>query len=106
MTPVEPSCKFNDGNTAAKDLKEKCFKSDTPGSFGDCSGALKKAAGKIQKCGFGVGTTDGAGTSTKSARKPQKISLPQVWRGLKYLAMQWMYRTTLHNAQNPGDGKE
>ena len=73
MTPVEPSCKFTDGNTAAKDLKEKCFKSDTPGSFGDCSGALKKASGKIGKCGCGVGTTDGAGTSTKSVRNLRRL---------------------------------
>merc|ERR1712032_1471748 len=34
LTPVESSCKFNDANTAAKALKDKCFKSDTPGSFG------------------------------------------------------------------------
>ena len=73
MTPVEPSCKFNDGNTAAKDLKEKGFKTDTPGSFCDCSGALKKASGKIGKCGFGVGTTDGAGTSTKSVRNLRRL---------------------------------
>ena len=75
LTPVESSCKFNDANAAAKAAKDKCFKSDTPGSFGDCSGALKKASGKIGKCGLGVGTGP-VGTTTKSARNP-KTPKPQ-----------------------------
>merc|ERR1712032_359723 len=70
---VESSCKFNDANTAAKALKDKCFKSDTPGSFGDCSGALKKASGKIGKCGLGVGT-GAVGTTTKSARTLRRLA--------------------------------
>jgi len=73
LTPVESSCKFNDANTAAKALKDKCFKSDTPGSFGDCSGALKKASGKIGKCGLGVGT-GAVGTTTKSARNLRRLA--------------------------------
>merc|ERR1712032_1503309 len=73
LTPVESSCKFNDANTAAKALKDKCFKSDTPGSFGDCSGALKKASGKIGKCGLGVGT-GAVGTTTKSARTLRRLA--------------------------------
>merc|ERR1711879_103515 len=40
LTPVE-GCSFKSANDAAKALKDKCFKSDTPGSFGDCSKALK-----------------------------------------------------------------
>merc|ERR1712147_405802 len=70
LTPVESSCKFNDANTAAK---AKCFKSDTPGSFGDCSSALKKASGKIGKCGLGVGTGP-VGTTTKSARNLRRLA--------------------------------
>merc|ERR1739838_139924 len=73
LTPVESSCKFNDANTAAKALKDKCFKSGTPGSFGDCSGALKKASGKIGKCGLGVGT-GAVGTTTKSARNLRRLA--------------------------------
>merc|ERR550534_1083098 len=49
LTPVESSCSFKDANDAAKALKDKCFKSDTPGSFGDCSKSLKEASGKCFK---------------------------------------------------------
>merc|ERR1712117_792794 len=73
LTPVESSCKFNDANAAAKAAKDKCFKSDTPGSFGDCSSALKKASGKIGKCGLGVGTGP-VGTTTKSARNLRRLA--------------------------------
>merc|ERR1712029_182755 len=73
LTPVESSCKFNDANAAAKAAKDKCFKSDTPGSFGDCSSALKKASGKIGKCGLGVGTGP-VGTTTKSARNLRSLA--------------------------------
>ena len=68
LTAVEASCSFKDANDAAKALKDKCFKSDTPGSFGDCSKALKESSGKIGKCGLGVGTTGSMGPTTKSAR--------------------------------------
>merc|ERR1719312_438666 len=73
LTPVESSCSFKDANDAAKATKDKCFKSDTPGSFGDCSKSLKEASGKIGKCGLGVGTgpvtgTGPMGPTTKSAR--------------------------------------
>ena len=67
LTPVESSCSFKAANDAAKAAKDKCFKSDTPGSFGDCSKSLKESSGKIGKCGLGVGTTP-MGTTTKSAR--------------------------------------
>merc|ERR1711902_382588 len=73
LTPVESSCKFNDANAAAKMAKDKCFKSDTPGSFGDRSSALKKASGKIGKCGLGVGTGP-VGTTTKSARNLRRLA--------------------------------
>merc|ERR1712228_676677 len=73
LTPVESSCKFNDANAAAKAAKDKCFKSDTPGSFGDCSSALKKASGKIGKCGLGVGTGP-VGTTPKSARNLRRLA--------------------------------
>jgi len=73
LTPVESSCSFKDANDAAKALKDKCFKSDTPGSFGDCSKSLKEASGKIGKCGLGVGTT-GVGTTTKSARNLRRLA--------------------------------
>merc|ERR1712172_476018 len=43
--------------------------------------------------------------NNKISQEPQKISLRQVLRRLKYLeSKQWMYLSTLHNAQNPGDG--
>merc|ERR1712137_609617 len=73
LTPVESSCSFKDANDAAKALKDKCFKSDTPGSFGDCSKSLKEAAGKIGKCGLGVGTGP-VGTTTKSARNLRRLA--------------------------------
>merc|ERR1712117_474304 len=73
LTPVESSCSFKDANDAAKALKDKCFKSDTPGSFGDCSKSLKEASGKIGKCGLGVGT-GGPGTTTKSARNFRRLA--------------------------------
>merc|ERR1712037_1064609 len=47
LTPVESSCKFND--------------------------ALKKASGKIGKCGLGVGT-GAVGTTTKSARNLRRLA--------------------------------
>lgn len=74
LTPVESSCSFKDANDAAKALKDKCFKSDTPGSFGDCSKSLKEASGKIGKCGLGVGGSTGVGTTTKSARNLRRLA--------------------------------
>ena len=74
LTPVESSCSFKAANDAAKALKDKCFKSDTPGSFGDCSKSLKEASGKIGKCGLGVGGSTGVGTTTKSARNLRRLA--------------------------------
>merc|ERR1712020_255139 len=73
LTPVE-GCSFKSANDAAKALKDKCFKSDTPGSFGDCSKSLKEASGKIGKCGLGVGGSTGVGTTTKSARNLRRLA--------------------------------
>merc|ERR1712137_312555 len=73
LTPVESSCSFKDANDAAKALKDKCFKSDTPGSFGDCSKSLKESSGKIGKCGLGVGT-GGPPATTKSARNLRRLA--------------------------------
>merc|ERR1711936_928523 len=62
LTPVE-GCSFKSANDAAKALKDKCFKSDTPGSFGDCSKALKESSGKVGQCGL-----PNFGGTTKAAR--------------------------------------
>merc|ERR1711936_1322063 len=56
-------CESSTANDAAKALKDKCFKSDTPGSFGDCSKALKESSGKVGQCGL-----PNFGGTTKAAR--------------------------------------